>query len=284
MRCLLFLLLFYTCLKKISYFIENNKRKLLFQTDLTKKQRNKPLSLEKYIENIEFYSKQWDQVKHRISACDLYLIYKYGIGIEIDLNKSIQIIESASDNGDPEAMFTLGCIHKMGSENIPKNVRKSFELCKKASETGNVIAILNVAIFYEKGGEGIEKDLNKAIQLYETLSKMKLTQAMVRLCSIYKKQLEDYERCASYCLQISALNIDKKKYETTLMTLIHEKRINWKVEYHSFWDHSNILDQKIMLILLISKHRKEFKNFDNCIFLKGISLLYIKNLCNISQK
>lgn len=87
--------------------------------------------------------------------------------------------------------------------------------------------------------------------------------------------LKFYDRTDDYVKKIST--------SAHLKEIFSRKLLKWCGEYHQFWDRSEHLNQKIFLILLISKYRKRFINFSTQIIVKGISCIIIKHFCNLNQ-
>jgi TPR repeat protein len=143
-----------------------------------------------------------------------------------------------------------------------------------------------LAYFYLKGEFGIKKDLYKAIELLQKAVGLNDSRAMVKLANFYlngdQKGLikKDLNLSAFYFFKSS--QIDDRNQNSSLVEfqkIIENNKIEWKKEYHVYWKSSSDLNKQIIILLLISKHRKKHQNT----FLKGIVMKIIQFLCHFKQ-
>ncbi len=90
--------------------------------------------------------------------------YRYGEGVEQNLEKAAELYGRAADMGDAKAINNLGLMYEFG-RGVEMNKEKAVELYAKASELGHAAATCNLGWMYEFG-EGVEKDEVKAVELY----------------------------------------------------------------------------------------------------------------------
>ena len=140
---------------------------------------------------------------------------------------------------------------------------------------------------YEKGTY-FKKDINKSIEYYEKGCDLNNYECLVNLANLYKKGNEvpiDLEKSCSYLLRacfVSEDNVDFVKIQ--LLRIISTKKVEWRTEYHEFWGKQDLLDKQIVVLLLISKNRKESIKEESKVLVKGIIMKIIKFLCHFRQK
>jgi hypothetical protein len=137
---------------------------------------------------------------------------------------------------------------------VRKDIHKSIQLLEKAIELGCLESIYELAIIYQFGSYEcrLEKDFNKSFSLF------------------FKRYSIDQEENSNIRLLFLMKN--------------EQKHIVWKKEYHNFWKKPEILNEKIILLLLISKHKKDIENYLlKNIFLKGITFKIIQFLCHVQE-
>ena len=263
---------------------------------LTKGDQNQ--GVEKNVKkSIEIYEKLIEN-GYPSSMNNLAIIYERGDkeeGLKKDMKKALELYQRAIDTGNSySSILNLAIFYTKGDpkEGIKKDLKKAIELYKKGVEIGNSSCINNLAILYQDGDEdqGIQKDILKSIDLYQQAIKLGNPQAMHNLALVYEYGIEnpkiekDLNKCCSLYYQCFSIQ-DKKYSKSRFLNLIqkHQNEIIWKKEYHFHWQKESILNQNIFLILLISKHRKEFQNkLLTTVFLKGISFKIIQFLCHLS--
>lgn len=80
----------------------------------------------------------------------LGLMYRHGIGVEIDLEKAFQLFKEAAQQKNMDAEYALGFCYMRG-EDIDKNRERGFAHYEKAAEQGYPPAQLGLAICYDRG-------------------------------------------------------------------------------------------------------------------------------------
>lgn len=68
---------------------------------------------------------------------------------------------------------------------------------------------------------------------------------------------------------------------------IHKKnKVEWRKECHQLWNFENKeeIDEVILTVLLVSKHRKESSFVGTKLLVKGITMYIIKFICHLNQK
>ena len=97
--------------------------------------------------------------------------YGNGDGIEFSLEKALEWLQKAADNGCEEALADLAFAHLLGSYNLPVDTLKGVELIKQLLQTSsNPYALSRCAMTYIFGyGKSFEKDCNEA---YKVLQKV----------------------------------------------------------------------------------------------------------------
>lgn len=185
--------------------------------------------------------------------------YYFGKNVKQDIEKAIHFYDKASLLGSVEATIQLAEIYYYGSLDLPINIKKSFQIYKRGLDSNDFELLRNVAYNYaEQADHAVLEKTHKQVKYYE--------KSLILFIQISKD---------TRFKEISKENIEK---------ILSKKMIDWKKEYHLVWNTSNDINPKIILILLISKYRKDSKNFIiSKVFIKYISFNVIKFLCNISQ-
>ena len=156
----------------------------------------------------------------------------------------------------------------------------------QAVELDNYSAMNNLACIYLRG-EGVKMNLEKSVELFERSTKLGCTIAMSNLAWVYQccENIEkDLEKSAHYYFRhfvCEKSETSKKK----LISILHDHKITWKMDYHPFWNSQDGLDLQILTILCISKSRSSSAfPIVKFVFVKGISINIIKFLCHFRQK
>ena len=156
-------------------------------------------------------------------------------------------------------MNNLAIIYQFGDEEegVQKNVLRAIELYEKAIEFGESYSLFNLALIYEFGNkeEKIDIDINRACSLF------------------FQRILIDED--------------EKSKNRFEDLILKHQNQVVWRKDYHLYWktkENKTSFNQKIILLLLISKHKKDLKNKNlNFVFVRGITIEIIKYFCHFSS-
>ena len=137
------------------------------------------------------------------------------------------------------------------SDQVKKDVFKAFDLLEKASFHGNIKATSSLAILYLKGKDKIDKDLEKSGFYFHKAHLLKQTES------------------------------SKEK----LLNFFTNYKVEWKTEYHPFWNGSQGLNNQITVLILISKNRIHSRSqIVKQLFVRGICLNVVKYLCHFNQK
>ena len=248
----------------------------------------------------EIFSQTYEKNEKEIEENELNYLYFFlarcfqnNIGTQIKNEKAVEIYEKAIELGNVNAMYNLAIMYDSQHSRVYKrDIKKAIELYERASKFDHPNALNNLAFVYKYGEEkeGIKKDIHKAIELYERASSLGNKIAIFQLGEIYEKgdvesKLEqDFEKACF--LYFSGFTNFKDDYsQQKFIELIIQKRdqIIWRKEYHIYWDKSEKLNQQIVPVLLVSKHRKESKiKKMESVFVKGITMNIIKYLCQYS--
>lgn len=93
-------------------------------------------------------------------------------------------VERLADEGDINALLTLGYMYLYGLNDVEMNYKKAYNYYLKAAEQGDSIAINNLGSMYH-GGVGVKKDIKKAAELYAEASDLGHVEASLNLAIIY---------------------------------------------------------------------------------------------------
>ena len=243
---------------------------------------------------IELYEKACEKGDSN-SMYNLAIIYKKGEeGVEKDLKRAMELYEKASQQGKAKAMHNLAVIYQRGEKKagIKKNLIKAIEYYQKASLLDYPASIHNLSIIYKNGdeNEGIQKDVKKSIELLERSASLGQLKSMYVLSRIYEHGDQangiemDLDKACFFIFKRYISDFDPK-YQSKFLNFIdnHQNFVVWKTDYHPFWKKDKSLNRIIVLLLLISKFRKQIPNpFLHNAFLKGITMNVIKFLCHFS--
>ena len=115
-----------------------------------------------------------------ILAC----LYKYGEGVEKDMNQAYQYFMLASSKGHPYATYEIGLMFDRG-DFLKQNREEAAKWYQKAADKDCAAAINNLGLLYEKG-LGVKQDIAKAFQLYEKGYKLGNIASLTNLALFYK--------------------------------------------------------------------------------------------------
>lgn len=92
----------------------------------------------------------------------LGLMYNYGTGVKLNLNKAAQLFRMGADRGLAKGEFNLANVLREQGK-----FEEAFHYTKLAAEQGHRDAQYNLAVMYEDGhGGDIETDLDEAGRWY----------------------------------------------------------------------------------------------------------------------
>ena len=110
---------------------------------------------------------------HAEARFNLGYNYKYGMGVEIDFVRCVELWEQSAKQGDVHAQFNLSDIYRYGSEDnengnpmtIPKNHPLSFKWALAAAKQGDADGQAYTAFCYQDG-RGVEQNHASAFEWY----------------------------------------------------------------------------------------------------------------------
>ncbi|MCR5445605.1 MAG: sel1 repeat family protein [Bacteroidales bacterium] len=115
----------------------------------------------------------------------LGIAYYTGTGVVTDVEKALQLIDSAASKGNMRAMLVMGQLYN-GSEGIVRDTVKVVEWYNRAIAAGNVDAMIQLADGYQKGSL-VPRDEKRAAELYQRAAELGSPEAMCRLGLCYEK-------------------------------------------------------------------------------------------------
>ena len=122
----------------------------------------------------------------------------------------------------PHSEYELGKCYYDG-KGVEKNLAKALELLQSAINKGNPFAMNFLANSYEDG-DGVQKDISKAIELYEASLKLGNNNAIFNLANLYDEQ-NDYVKAIHYYKLAIKENDSEAMYNIGLIYLNGNKDI-----------------------------------------------------------
>jgi TPR repeat protein len=104
----------------------------------------------------------------RAGTYNLGVLYKWGICVERDMAKAVELFEKEHAAGHVKAAYNLGLMYQRG-EGVEQNSAKAAEFYELAHEKGYYKATYNLAKMYERG-LGVEWDSVKAAKLFQQVA------------------------------------------------------------------------------------------------------------------
>ena len=160
-----------------------------------------------------------------------------------------------------------------------------FELAIKQD---NERAMCELGIMYL--GKGIKRDVNKAKELLEKSANKGYQKSILKIAKLYEFGEKDFPRDIDRAAHFYFLNkkFSEKEnifnnFNSLFFSILNNKSLCWIPDYHVFWPRPSDLNIKVILLLLISKHRKSFPSH-RLLPVKGITLIIIQHLCHFCQK
>jgi TPR repeat protein len=107
-----------------------------------------------------------------VAKCDLGFCYYYGIELEKDHKKAVELFQQAADQGDLTAKNNLkllsGAIEMSNKEDayIVEDLTEELKRLEKAANQGDANALNILATWYHNGIE-VEEDHKKAFELFK---------------------------------------------------------------------------------------------------------------------
>lgn len=137
-------------------------------------------------------------------------MYRYGIGVQVDGQKTLFWLNKAAEKQNAEALNLLGILHESGIF-VPRDVTKAFQYLKSAQEKGSLSAIHNMASIYQRG-EVVPADPVKSFELYKMAAEKGFAASQLQLAyCFYKKVGTEKDYVKSYAwLTVAEVNQDGK--------------------------------------------------------------------------
>jgi len=105
-----------------------------------------------------------------------------------DYEKAYKLYSELADQGNVDAMTSLGYMHQMG-QGCAVDEAKTLELYTKAAEAKQPYALFNLAILYENGVGGVEHDMFKAHELHMQAATREVPPAMYEVALMLERGL-----------------------------------------------------------------------------------------------
>ena len=126
-------------------------------------------------------------------------MYAEGLGVTQDSEKSEHWYRMAANQGDIDAMFSLGNIYY----GIRNDFNTAFHYYSDAADAGDADAQLSLAYMYLRG-EGVEQDYEKAFKWTEKSAEQGLAQAQNELGRAYEQMKQDYNKAIEWYKKAAA--------------------------------------------------------------------------------
>jgi TPR repeat protein len=105
------------------------------------------------------------------ASCALGNQYRYGLGVDKDLELTIQLCRFAADLGDPDAQTDLASVYLL--KNTAEADKQAFDLLTKAARKNQSNAMITLATLYSRG-IGVEKrDPESAVVLLHRAARLR---------------------------------------------------------------------------------------------------------------
>lgn len=152
-----------------------------------------------------------------VAQSKLGFMYAEGLGVTLDFEKSEHWYRMAANQGDIDAMVSLGTMYYSGVEEygIHKDFNTAFHYYQNAAYNGDAAAQFYLACMYLKG-EGTEKNLEAAFIWTEksaeqgfVLAQNDLGRAYEQMKQDYNKAIEWYKKAAAQGYQDAQQNLDR---------------------------------------------------------------------------
>jgi TPR repeat protein len=166
-----------------------------------------------------------------------------------------------------------------------KSYTVASEYFQKSSDLGNALGPDYLGFLY-KNGFGVEKDIEKAFNFFGLAIERGYFNNVGEYFE-YGKLLNkkmDYYKLVTPMIHNLKKNHKTSYIEKILKEILSQKLVEWETKLHEYWDVSKEVNEKIICILLISKHRKESSNKNGDFLVKGITINIIKYLCHFTQE
>ncbi len=140
-----------------------------------------------------------------VAQSKLGFMYAEGLGVTLDFEKSEHWYRMAANQGDIDAMVSLGTMYYSGVEDygIHKDFNTAFHYYSDAAYAGDADAQLYLAYMYLRG-EGTEQDLEKAFEWTEKSAEQGFAQAQNELGRAYEQMKQDYNKAIEWYKKAAA--------------------------------------------------------------------------------
>lgn len=118
-----------------------------------------------------------------LAQIELALMYQFGTGVNIDLEKALALLDEAAKSGNNEAENKLGEMYRDGSGTKADAV-KACHYFRSSARKGNIEAQLNLA-YMLSFGIGTDKNEKEAFDIYKALADQGNTDAKLCLVTYY---------------------------------------------------------------------------------------------------
>lgn len=146
---------------------------------------NTLLGKEDFIEAMKWY-RMASELDDSDAMCRLAGGYKYGHGVEKDMEQALQLYKKAiSVDGNADALLDLGLCYLQG-EGVPQNYQHGAFLMERSAKQGNMMAQYNMGVLY-RTGRGVETDMEEALHWYRLSAAQGYEQAMAFLDQYEKR-------------------------------------------------------------------------------------------------
>ena len=190
--------------------------------------------------------------------------------------EAIEYFKAAIEKDNLSAISMLANIYLgIGEFVIYKNLPEALRLFNKAIERNDHYAMAQLGEVYYCGIYGVEKNIDEGIRLFELAAKYENTFALKSLGKYYKKN-EDYESAVKYFFKYCEITneplrhyIDLEKCNIRWTEDLHKhwpskselKKYNnsWNEDLHKHWLKKDEIEEQILMLLLISKDRRNHK-------------------------
>jgi TPR repeat protein len=179
--------------------------------------------------------------------------------------------------------FNAACLFHQ-YDGIKKDIKQAINYYLMAIEKGDINSMYNIALIYEQEKE-IERDMDKAIKYYSMAIAKGHIDSIYNIANIFKNGYGGIEKDVDKALEYFYTGMMKKDSDCSLQfkEMISTEHVKWEPKYHIHWPNIENFNDKIILLLLISKNRKQSKKKEIQVMVKGITMLIIKYLCHFCQ-
>lgn len=195
-------------------------------------------------------------------------LYRYGKGVEEDLQKARDYFKKAADEGNAFGQYNLGYFYEKG-EAVKKDEIEALFWYRSSAQQGDINGIRRMGYMYYYG-IGVEKDYKTALSWFEKSAAMGGTWDSYMIGYIYEHGLGlsvDYKEAMEWYEKAAALNHRSSQYELGEMYRNGqgiEVNLEKAVDWHTLSaEQYNINSQVILGNLYNNGFSREDKIIDN---------------------